>query len=312
MSIRDRLNDLYSNRSPNQFNIVDANLAHDFFFGTDHVNRPTLVLKTPTELTTQLNLHVIDIRSFAIIDGSYKSVIVLIDPDLLPLFISFCEDLCLFLSNCSYESLTRNLQNRVVRWQEMFKRGRSNILTENEIRGLFGELHVLERIIQNNNYDTNTILSSWIGSEHSDQDFIFPELALEVKTLPHNQTNIKISSENQLDLSHKSLYLICLQLVHESSGHSLNDLEKRIIKSLSDERLIEQFHYKLALRGYLSILQYEEYRFNIHHISAYKVTHDFPAIRKSLLPHGISAVSYSINLDTLAQFQTPSPIGDLV
>jgi len=312
MSIRDRLNDLYNQRSPNQFNIVDASLNHDFFFGTDHVNRPTLIIKTPAELTTQLNLHVINVRSITKSDGTCNAIIVLIDPDLLPLFISFCEDLCLFLSGCSYESLTRNLQNRIIRWQEMFKRGKSNILTESEIRGLFGELHVLERLIYHNNYDHHTILTSWIGSEQSDQDFVFPDFALEVKTLPHNQTSIRISSENQLDLSHKSLYLICLQLVLEQSGQSLNDLEKRIIHLIKDENLIALFHHKLSLRGYISIPQYDEYRFTIHQASSFHVVDEFPAIRKSLLPIGISNVSYSIALDSLTQFQTPSPIGDLL
>lgn len=312
MSIRDRLSELYNQRSPNQFNIVDARLKHDFFFGTDHVNRPTLIIKTPSELTTQLSLNVINVRSITMPDGTCNAIIVLIDPDLLPLFISFCEDLCLFLSECTYESLTRNLQNRIIRWQEMFRRGKSNILTESEIRGLFGELHILERLINHNKYDQHTILSSWIGSENSDQDFIFPEMALEIKTLPHNQTNIRISSENQLDLSHKSLYLVCLQLVQDQSGISLNNLEKRIIKLLKDDRLIDIFHHKLSLRGYISIPQYDEYRFIIHRISSYQVTDEFPAIRKSLLPNGISSVSYSIALDALTQFQIPSPIGDLL
>ena len=312
MSIRDRLKELYNQRSQNQFYIVDASLSHDFFFGTDHVYRPTLIIKIPAELTTQLKLNVIDIRSIKQPDGKFNAVIVLIEPDLLPLFISFCEDLCLFLSDCKYESLTRNLQNRIIRWHEMFKRGTSNLLSENEIRGLFGELHILERLIHHNHYDNYMIISSWIGSENSDQDFIFPELALEVKTLPHNQSNIRISSESQLDLMHKSLYLICLQLARQPCGLSINDLEKRITKLFNDEELAEQFHYKLALRGFISIPEYEEYRFQIHHISSYEVTKEFPAIRKSLLPPGISAVNYSISLDALAQYQTPSPIGDLI
>jgi hypothetical protein len=312
MNIRERLNTLYGQRSPNQFNIVDASLAHDFFFGSDHVHRPALLVKIPAKLTTQLNLQVINIQSIALPDGSYNAAIVLIDPDLLPLFISFCEDLCLYLSECTFESLTRNLQNRITRWHEMFKRGTSNILTENEIRGLFGELHVLERLLHHNKYEYQTILSSWIGSEHSDQDFIFPDMAVEVKTLPHNQTTIRISSENQLDLSHKNLYLICMQLINEPSGRSLNDLEKHITNLINNDNLIEIFHHKLLIRGYISISQYDAYRFNIHNISAYQITDEFPAIRKSLLPQGISAVSYSIVLDTLASFQSPSPIGGLL
>ena len=268
MSIRDRLNELYNRRLPNQFNIVDASLVHDIFFGTDQVNRPTLLIKTPDELSTKLNLQVIDVRSIRQPDNTYNAVIVLIDSDLLPLFISFCEDLCIHLAECPYKTLTRNLHNRIIRWQEMFKRGKSNILTESEIRGLFGELYILERIITHNQYDLNTILTSWIGSENSDQDFIFPNLAVEVKTLPHNQTNIRISSESQLDLSHKDLYVVCLQLTHDNAGLSLNNLERRIIALLNDEYVLDLFHKKLSIRGYISIPQYEEYRFSIHHISS--------------------------------------------
>jgi hypothetical protein len=311
MNIRDRLNQLYNERLPNQFYIVDANLPHEIFFGVDHAARPTLVIKTPSEISTKLNLNVIDVRSVSNPNNSCNAIIVLIDTDLLPLFISFCEDLCYFLPECSYENLTRNLQNRIIHWQEMFKRGTNNILSESEIRGLYGELHVLENILLHKKPDYLNILNSWIGSENNDQDFIFPEIALEVKTLLHNQTKIKISSENQLDLLHKPLYLICLQLSQSSLGLSLNDKEKHIIKLLKEESLIELFHYKLALRGYLSIPQYDEYRYEIHNISVYLVTEQFPAIRKSLLQSGISSVTYTIALDSLVPFQTLSPIGDL-
>jgi hypothetical protein len=312
MSIRDRLNELYQQRSPNQFNIIDAHLTHDFFFGTDHVGRPTLVIKIPSELTSQLNLHVINVQSNVVPDGTCNAVIVLIDPDLLPLFISFCEDLCLFLSECAYASLTRNLQHRIIRWQEMFKRGKSNILTENEIRGLFGELYVVEQMLHHSQFDKRSIIKSWIGSEHSDQDFIFPDIALEIKTLPHNQTSIRISSERQLDISQQSIYLICLQLLLESTGQSLNELERHILGILEDEHIIELFHHKLALRGYIPIPQYDDYRFNIQNISVYNVAEPFPAIRKSQLPFGISSVSYSIDLEALAPFQVPSPVGGLL
>ncbi|WP_323688139.1 PD-(D/E)XK motif protein [Rhizobium sp. AN69] len=191
------------------------------------------------------------------------------------------------------------------RWKAFLSGRNARLLSPEEVRGLFGELHVL-RLLYQHTMPQPAAVDAWCGPDDSHQDFIFGNRAIEVKSLSgRERSTVRISSEDQLESLADELFLLTQRLSSQPDAGqalSLNGVVGLIDSELADADAIEQFADKLAGMGYVPLTEYDAPRFIVGSLQGYRVTDGFPRLIRSELPPGITRVSYDIMLEAMAPF----------
>ncbi|MEV5498168.1 PD-(D/E)XK motif protein [Nonomuraea fuscirosea] len=190
-------------------------------------------------------------------------------------------------------------------WRELLRR-RGGMLGEDALRGLFGELIILEQILMA--ADTHD-LSVWRGPDRDPHDFRIAKGDLEVKTLGAAGSTVRIHGIEQLEPpADGTLHLVVVRLVADMDGIALPDLVERIRTKVGDRRA---FALALARAGYGEAdgEHYRDRRFTVTQIAALAVGDGFPRISPSslvgILPDEVSALSYTLDLS----FLLPTALG---
>ena len=222
------------------------------------------------------------------------------------LFYSLCNSLIDALSDVSDSTAGISVVlTHIKRWKSFLAGRRANVLTAEEVRGLFCELFFLKDMICNE-IPTDFALGSWQGPEDSHHDFVYSNIAVEVKSLSGKERNsVNISSENQLEMLHENLYLKTYRLAETqdlNTSMSLNDLVRKMESLISEAEDLETFSSKLAKAGYIEIRVYDTPRFTVAGEKSYKVENGFPRLIRSQLPEGVSRVRYEIELEKLIPY----------
>lgn len=195
------------------------------------------------------------------------------------------------------------------KWSEFFEESKSDLLSENTIKGIFGELIILKKyIIESNPSIINDVLISWQGPYDKGHDFILNHLDIEVKTKDHAIDNIRISSEYQLDIEfEKPLQLLVVSVENNFiNGFSIKDLlleiRDLIIDRLGDSTIIFRAINQKGLT-LKNVYMYDNFKFKaISKITYDCCLNDFPKLIKSNIPKEVHNVKYSINLNSLKEF----------
>lgn len=215
------------------------------------------------------------------------------------------------------EKQAKVLKKAYSEWSQFFDKSKKEGLSENEVKGLWGELWYLSSLIKKaNSISINDILQSWKGPYDKGHDFEPESKDVEVKTISEKSTEVKISSKKQLTLTHgKSLELLILRVKSSEQGISIEDLSNKIrecVGSLFGELPI----FLNALRekglGFDNLKDYNHLKFLPRKIELYDCgVEGFPKLCYDTLHEAITTVEYKISLDGLLPFQTESKeIGD--
>ncbi len=247
----------------------------------------------------------IDLRN-AENEGRQRLVLTLarnVDSDL---FLGLCETLISSLATVMDSSVALSITlQHLKRWRAFLAGKKARLLTNEEIRGLFAELYVLRHLYQRR-LTQDEAVDAWCGGDDLHQDFIFGNVAIEVKSLSGRERNcVRISSEDQLEGLVGSLFLMTVRLIDmsdEETARSLNDMVALIEQELTTAEAIEQFSEKIAGRGYAPLADYERPRFTVGSTNGYAVTDQFPKIIRSRIPQGLFHVAYDIQLEAIAPF----------
>ncbi|WP_449623127.1 PD-(D/E)XK motif protein [Robertmurraya sp. Marseille-Q9965] len=196
---------------------------------------------------------------------------------------------------------------RLNRWQEFLERKNGSELSEEQQRGLFGELIVMKELIEGN-VDKKRVVEAWLGPTGANHDYSFQEIDLEVKTsLYHISEYVKISTELQLDetgLTNLYLYHLVLEIT-PNRGVSLPEAIKLVSGLLNHHPILQQqLNLKLDQFGY-SELHESTYtgRYTIRKESIFNVQGEFPRLKPENLRKGIFKVSYNADLALCSDFQ---------
>ncbi len=193
----------------------------------------------------------------------------------------------------------RFLIARCWRWHTFLHSRSTKILTSLQQQGLIAELTELSNLLDLFG-DSLDIIHSWVGPDGEKQDFNFTKSRLEVKSSrPSSSHSLRISSEDQLEVSESSPIYLCHTILEKTelkSGLLLTDLIESIVEKLQFIRpqSVIEFAEKLLLYGFSWDHDYSESRWCIISKSYYHVSTNFPLVSPSSLPHGIKDVSYSI------------------
>jgi hypothetical protein len=197
------------------------------------------------------------------------------------------------------------------KWSEFFEDKKSELLPEEVIKGLLGELLFLKFLInESNSYRVNDVLNSWKGPYDKGHDFELDSKDIEVKTKHISALDVRISSEFQLEKSYdKGLDLVVISVENDSNnGISLKDLaleiKKLIVEKLGDNSI---FLKALSQKGLTlkNINQYDIFRFKPIDQITYNCTPDkFPKLIKSNIPKEINSIKYNLRLSSLAKYMS--------
>lgn len=222
------------------------------------------------------------------------------------LFEGLCRTLASSLEHAtdSASSLAVSLAH-IRRWKT-FLSGRSQHLSAEEVRGLFAEIVFLLELIDRR-ISSNAAVESWLGPERSHQDFIFGNVAVEIKSLSGaERSTVRISSEDQLESLNDALFLRIYRLSNlpnAAGARSLNEIVTAVQVLLDEADAVEAFDRKLVAHGYAPLPDYDEPRFVVSDVRSYRIGDGFPRLMRSQLPTGIANVAYDIRLETIAPYE---------
>jgi hypothetical protein len=219
------------------------------------------------------------------------------------LFSMMAENLLGLLDHCLTDTeevtLLRFLA-RIRAWQDFMGRHREGVLPSEAEQGLFGELVMLDRMIDAG-VPPEGILNAWQGPLDGLQDFVLGTGAIEVKTtLSARGFPATISSLDQLDESLcQPLFVAAVRLALDPSGATLPAMANTVRAKLnSSQAALETFDVRLIQAGLLPTIGGEYTRRFAHTSNAiFAVLGNFPRLTRGNVRHAIRGARYDVDLD---------------
>lgn len=234
--------------------------------------------------------------------------ITLTSQELATVFTALAEDIARLASAASPEQVISSAAKRYSRWQDLLTAVGSQGIPTHTRRGLFGELHTLERLLLDEGVPPLDAIRAWTGPHGTDQDFQLPRCALEVKTHASITGHVTIANERQLHAPFSDgLYLIVHQVDERrgGSGTSLSQYISEIREKLQGGPAASAFDVNLAHYGYIHAdsHKYEEPRYTVRSTTAWYVDEEFPRITPADIPADISQCQYQLETGRLKEFE---------
>lgn len=201
-------------------------------------------------------------------------------------------------------ALLKSVVRRLALWQGFFSVARQG-LTVTSQAGLVAELLTLR------DYfipfaGAERAADSWFGPERALQDFYDTQLAVEVKsTSATGSRHVTIANERQLDRVQTETFLLAaysLDVRGDGIGFKLPKLVGEVRDAMAgNEQARLTLEARLIRTGYIDDHsgQYTN-TFEVRKRQWLDVRDDFPRITEADIPHGISQVSYKIDLESCA------------
>ncbi len=221
------------------------------------------------------------------------------------------QKLCMDIVSHAAEATTRHdasvrIFSRLRRWQSLLGLARGNELTDQEVRGLLGELWFLTRVLRPK-LDLARALAAWVAPKRHPQDFALPNGVFEIKSrLTGSRAEVSISSLEQLEQVHLSLCLVVVELApsDQVDALSLNELCVQLLKEaeLGGEALLETAYRALSERGYVASPRYDALTYRVAGCTAFAVNGSFPRLLRNATDPRITQVTYTLALTDLVEF----------
>lgn len=229
--------------------------------------------------------------------------IVCQDPAGYIIFNTIAGEIAEKINNGSPKEVVASVINK---WRNFWGKPAKELLSYNEITGLFAELWFLcfwliPKI------DKLEAVNRWRGPLLSRHDFEWTGMSVEVKstTQRHSRTH-RIHGTDQLSPPEEGILLLFSLRINEEQG-SNNTLPVMIAscrEKLKDNiEALSRFDNLIAIIGYSPHYdeEYSKYKFRVIDEKLFNVTGEFPRITvKSFnndVPPGVGMIEYSINLD---------------
>ena len=300
----------YTGKSDFEFKRLDITCIPEVSIGFNSKLNRCLILELPLKNNVDFQSNFKENLSIQFFRDTNYIVIELIATNYNDLF----NDLIISLyhrikSMTNVDLYAGELINTYYKWSEFFSDIKSDRLSSDIIKGIFGELIVLKTLLlDTKSIYINDLLNSWIGPYDRGHDFELDTRDLEVKTKDISKLDIRISSEYQLETANgKQLELVVVSvIVDPSEGVSIRELFTEIkdivISKFGDTLiLIKAIQQKGITPNNIHI--YDNFRFKLKTINSYSCDNiNFPKIIKTNIPKEITGVSYNIRISELNQF----------
>ena len=295
---------------------ISAEHPLDLFWARDHQGNYLFIYEFLSETTTPKvdfpNLVGITVvlANENITQEKKQLILLLNDKEDWEIFLSLCNDLVQATNDAKNQSPpVQIILRRLEYWQEFLKNKGNNLLGEEKILGLIGELIFINHYLIPA-FGVGQSIRFWHGPEGAPQDFNVNENAIEVKCkLGTTSPKVKISSVDQLcsQLPSMHLFVVILgdALINDPDLINLPSLVSLIRNKLKLDApdQIERFNNHLHRVGYFESDYYLAFNYVLADQKMYLVKDGFPRICSKDLHSAITNLTYSINLSECAQFE---------
>lgn len=293
---------------------LDEKQVHDIYAGLDdglHAILGLGVANRPPAIVLESGAFDYFRRQRA--DGTWLLVLRLKRRGLESVFGRLCQDLADSASLVKAEDAVVALfVERLRLWERLFSGSDDGLLPKHKIRGLVGELLILERLLAARPDSVGELVDAWRGPLSSDQDFCLASRSIEVKTINPGARSVSISSLRQLDAPVPlTLTVITLgaSVADAADAVSLNSLVDRLEARIATEPIaLTTFRERLLAAGYVDQPRYGEDWFVLVRDDSFAVTAGFPRLVPSDVVPAITGATYELEIAALGgyrvEFQT--------
>jgi hypothetical protein len=300
---------LADNESGNRSLRIDGYCIPDLFVGIQDRSVRCLILKLPAGHAADFQSAEKANLSIELFPDTKWIVLKLLDNRFADLF----NDLIFSLYNkiCDKNDpreYSRELIGTFYKWSEFFDDRLSFQLSEETVRGIFGELIVLKEFISETSASVlNDLLNGWRGPYNNRRDFILGNKDTEVKTKEDGAADVFISSEFQLDQeAGKEMELMVVNVLPDPDGFSVNDLvlqiREMVTSGLADFTIVLK---ALAAYGLIpgNLTDYNRFRYKPVSLFVYNcLLPGFPKLVNSAISPLINNVKYNLRVTALNDF----------
>ena len=244
-------------------------------------------------------------------DGLGKRLVVrLTDGELREIFHRFCVDIvdATRKSQSEDEAVERFLV-RTWRWHRLLKGGGDGRLSEEEQKGLIGELNLLETVLLPAAGAADAV-RAWMGPLGAPKDFQLGWVSVETKTRTPQTSTVRVSSANQLDSNGVARLFLHVTQVSQAvgdpvSGVTISEIAARTRDSIAsiDISAMALFEERLSATGFDWNDDYSDRLWLIGTDTLYEVRNGFPRITPTMIPSGVESVRYVIELPSCESFR---------
>lgn len=286
---------------------VDAVHPCDIYVALDTSGRRGLIVIADRQPSSAPRFESVEVATSHRKDGRWSLSIWLVEVGLGPIFLRLCQDIVDATREIDPDEAVEFVLARLGRWRRLLETG-SYGLSASELRGLVGELVVLQRCMAR--WSGAEVVDAWVGPLDAPQDFAFPGMWIEAKAVDPSSTIVRINSADQLDAPGRIvLAVVTLATVNRiSPGFATASLVSDIREELSafSAAAVMDFDSKLAAAGYSKESGQDERYFRVDDVRLFEVGSHFPRLRRSDLPGGIVEAHYDIKIAACAEFEIAS------
>ena len=219
------------------------------------------------------------------------------------LFAMMAEDLIGLVDSCSAteeDGVLQSFLERIRAWQDFMDRHRETVLSAEAEQGLFGELVVLERMIESG-VPVTKLLDAWEGPRDGLQDFMLGGGGIEVKTtIAADGFVARVSSLDQLDENlRQPIFIAAVRLALHPSGMTILEMADAIRQRLRRKQSgLETFEIRLMQAGLVPVPAKHYRRRFLHASTTCLALHkDFPRLTRANVHTSIRTARYEIDLN---------------
>lgn len=286
---------------------VDSTHPLELYAEFDPPDRYGLVLFTHHEPPEPRPLRSLHIDRGRRSDNRWWLRLSIEERTLQPVFAGLCRDVIVFTrTNVGEDAAAAVILSRVERWRKLLQ-GELRGLSESELRGLIGELIVLETDLIPALSAVDAV-TSWNGPFGAAQDFTLPTgQRIETKAIRRDARSCRINGLDQLDPGQDTLVLAIVRLdqtgTQADGALTATRLINRLRNQLASEPFaLNEFDSRLAAAGWHEHQDHEKFAVRVLGIEHHTVDNAFPRLIRAVVPGGILHADYEIAL--------PSTSGD--
>jgi hypothetical protein len=272
-------------------------------------NSPTLPIPTFSSISLEIRNAV---------DSQYIYLAFFLKKkELQSIFVPICQDLSRTAASCLSGNLADVLLRRLDHWRAILDLAPVGIMPVNDLRGLLGEISVMNDLCTSTKLDVGIILKGWNGPLGFPHDFAILGTLLEVKSREPSRASVRISSLEQLqNPNSEPLLLAVVDLLRSDvampgfeSATAFVDIARE--RFVFDMTLAAEFDLRTFAYGFRSNKVYDSLYFKAERVRYYQVTEEFPKLVPSSVPSGIVAASYDVSLEAVDGFIVTSVFVDV-
>lgn len=282
------------------FRRVDEQHPLELYAGLDGENNSVLLLVTVREPKDIPTYGALEISASLRADGNWALVFRVLKADLDANFTALCQDLIDASRNCTSDP-AEFMFRRLARWRRLTELAKDRILPESELRGLLGELLFLKDTAVPR-FGAAAAVAGWVGPFAAPQDFVVSGMAIEIKVRMPGSHTVRISSLDQMDSKTDPLFLVVLTLSPAPPDVAGAFTPWGLVEALRHDlepnpATRAEFDLRLKEAGFEEHQEYKVVWYQCSEIRCYAVGGAFPLLLASMLPAGISAAIYDIDLN---------------